>query len=78
MSTEPKFDECMARIRREICATCPLRPEDGPPCTHGDPLCAIELRPDELVEMVLADPDHPFREAVYKALYRLEEPGPVS
>jgi hypothetical protein len=78
MSDKLTFDEWMARIRREICATCPLRQEGGPPCPQNDPLCALELRADEVIEMVRSDLDHPFPEAVYKALYRLQEPGPVS
>jgi len=36
------------------------------------------MKPGELVELVQADTEHPFCDAVYLAMYRLEDAGPVS
>jgi hypothetical protein len=36
------------------------------------------MKPEELVELVQADKDHSFCDAVYWAMYLLQDAGPVS
>jgi hypothetical protein len=78
MATEPNFELFMARIRQEICRPCSLRPEGGPPCSPKGVRCAVEMKPEELVALVRADAEHSFCDAVYRAMYQLEDAGPVS
>ena len=54
MYTQPKLDEYMAEIRKQVCAHCIERPPGGPPCaTHGKQ-CGIELHLAEIVDVAHA------------------------
>lgn len=78
MVPEMTYELCMARIRQEICQNCQFRPRGGPPCSPKGVLCAVEMKPEELVALVQEDKDNAFCDAVYWAMYLLQDAGPVS
>lgn len=78
MVSEMTFELCMAKIRQEICQDCPQRPSGAPPCSPKGVKCAIEMKPEELVALVQEDQEHSFCDAVYWAMYMLQDAGPVS
>jgi len=78
MVTATTFELCMAKIRQEVCQDCTSRPPGGPPCSPKGVKCAIEMKPEELVALVQGDTEHTFCDAVYRAMYLLQDAGPVS
>ncbi len=78
MPAEITVEDCLARIRAEICHNCRFRPRGGPPCSPKGVKCAIEMKPEELVALVQEDQENSLADAVYWAMYLLEDAGPVS